>query len=948
MDTTSTPGGPRGADGEVVLLFTDIEDSTPKWETWPEAMAEALERHDAIVQGTVAAQQGTLVKHTGDGFLARFPGAVAAIAAALEAQRRLREADFSDVGGLAVRAAIHRGPAQERDGDLFGTTLNQCGRVMSAAHGGQVLVTAAVARALGDEGASWCEENGVRLLDLGEHRFKGLGSPERVFQVTCPDLDQLFPALRSLNARLGNLPATGVDLVGRAGLVERVVSHLAESAVVTLTGPSGVGKTSVALGVGKALVDEFPDGVWIVDLSRVGDAGGVALAIAQTMGVAARQGQTLDETLHDVLGARRALLVLDSAERPRAGTRTAIARLVTHGSATRVLATSLSPLGVPGEVRVRVEPFATPPDLEVTTPAAALRWPAIELLVERARAASPDFRLDEGNVAAAVTICERLDGLPLAIVLAAARAELLTLDQIAARLERRFQLLGGPAAGDHRHETLRATLAWSVELLGPDAAATFNELGALVSPFDLETARAVTGRDELDVVTSLAELVNDSLVVAERDERGPRYRMLESIRLFAEERLAERAEVLDVRRRHAEHFADLAAELRRVMWGEHALDLIEATAASLADERRAFEHLLEVAPDRALTMVGDLYGLWVMRDLPGEGLRWLDDVLNRYGGLEAVPPSPGLVSVLDDVGDLTWMVADFALAERYLNAATAAADALGIDVPPKALVRLGSIRMLSGHLEDGVALCHRALELAAWAEDDTRMVVERMLGAVLSLAGERERGAEICRQAVERARRSDLWLASALVNLVWSTYSLDPAAAVESAHEAIAEASRLGSAFYLGSAWSGLATAYGELGFAEASCRAWAESLDYTLATGAKNHAFESLRRMSETLFDVVPEVAVRIAAGASRQPGPGADGTWRDARHEALAGRAEGVLSPEAFEGAWREGEALSIDHLVDLAREWVDAIFPPELVAAGRAGGGGSPLSATTDKDS
>ena len=938
MGTTSAPAGSRAAPSEVVLLFTDIEDSTPKWEEAPEAMAEALERHDAILNGAVTAHEGRLVKHTGDGVLARFPGVIAAVAAAIDAQRRLRDTDFSGVGGLAVRMGIHRGPAQERDGDLFGTTLNQCGRVMTAAHGGQVLATSAVAGALTGEGAPWCEAHGVGLMDLGEHRFKGLGSPERVFQITCPGLDQLFAGLRSLNARLGNLPAGLVELVGRSGVVEDVVARVPGSPLVTLTGPSGVGKTSVALHAAKALVDEFPDGVWVVDLSRVVDAPGVALAIAQTMGVAARQGQSLDETLHDVLGARRALLVLDSAERPRAGTRAAIAQLLTHGSPTRVLATSLSPLGVPGEVRVRVEPFAPPSGFEAATPLTALRWPAVALLVERARAVSPDFRLTQDNVAAAVTICERLDGLPLAVVLAAARVELLTLEQIASRLERRFQLLAGPADDEHRHSTLRSTLAWSVELLGPDAAATFAELGVLVSPFDLEAARAVSGRDELDLVASLAELVNDSLLVAERDERGTRYRMLESIRLYAEERLGELPGADAVRRRHAEHFAGLAGELREAMWGERALGLVERAAAALPDERRAFEHLLALDPDRALAMVGDLYGLWIMRDLPTEGLRWLDDVFARHGGLEAVPATAALLRALDDVGDLAWMVGEFGLAERYLPAAMATAEALGVEVSPKALVRLGSIRMLSGHFDEGLELCHRALELSSWAEDETRMVVERMLGAVLSLAGERERGAEICRRAVERARGSDLWLASALVNLVWSTYSLDPAGAVASAHEAIAEATRLGSAFYLGSAWSGLAMAYGELGLAGASCRAWAESIDYTLATGAKNHAFESLRRMSETLFDVVPEVAVRVAAGASRQPGPGPDGTWRDARREALSRRAEGVLSAEAFEAAWRAGEALSIDQVVGYALEWVDAIFPPELVAAATGEGAGA----------
>jgi predicted ATPase/class 3 adenylate cyclase len=909
-----TVGGPNASSDhevDVVLLFTDIEDSTAKWEASSTSMSSALERHDEVLATAVEQFGGSRLKHTGDGVIAHFKDVPAAIGAAIESQRRFRNEDFSSVDGLRVRMGIHTGRAQERDGDLFGSALNQCGRVMSVAHGGQVVTTSKVAIALSEDYGEWCTASEVSLVDLGVHRFKGLSNPERLYQVSHPAIEGLFPSPRSLNAELGNLPAVLSTLIGRDELITDVSDLLLQPGIVTLTGPGGVGKTSIALHVARRLVDRFPDGTWIVDLSNVLDASGVGMAIAQTMGIAPRLGQSIEETLRDAFGVRRALVVLDNAERPRQGTALSLNQVIAHGSLVRILATSFSSTGVAGEVRVRVDPLGSPQDVDLHDPKDAQRWPALELFVERARVASPDFELTEQNLPYATSICEHLDGLPLAIELAAARAELLSLEQIDARLSRRFQLLQLPVGNDHRHRALSATLEWSVELLSPDAMALFLRLGSLATSFDLATACAIADGDELDVLNQLSELAANSML------------LIESTRLFAAERLEQEPHAGDVWDLHASYFAQRAAEMRRLMWGQQGLAMVDYCYRALPDFRRAFERSLDVDVDVALKIISDLYALWILRDLPAEGTRWLAEVVDAGGGLDRMSPTSAMVSALDDVGTLAWMIGEQGVAERYLVAAIDMAAGLGVPSPPKALVRLGTIRMMAGDVVEGRRMCRLASELSKRSDAETQVAVERSLGAVRSMVGDREEGAAICRAAVVRARQSDLWLASALTNLAWACYVRDPAAARDAAREAVDESTRIGSVYYLGSAWSALALASSELGETESSLRAWAEAVQKMLDVGAKSNVLLAIARMSDTLFDFAPAIAITLAAGAARQPGPGADGTWLDHRFEALKRRAGASVAADAFDVAWKSGASLSIDALVRLARSSIDELF-------------------------
>ncbi len=923
--THSVVDSSRTDEVDVVVLFTDIEESTPKWETAFSAMSVALQHHDAILSTAVTEFRGQVLKHTGDGMVAIFDDVPAAVKTAIETQRRLAREDFSAVGGLTVRMGVNTGRAQRRDGDLYGPTLNQCGRVMSAAHGGQIIATSAVASVLRDDHASWCASLDVGLLDLGVHRFKGLSNPERIFQVTHPDLRHSFPSPRSLNALIGNLPSALPNLFGREELVEELVEMVSLPPVTTLTGPAGVGKTSVAHHVGQLLIDRYPDGVWTVDLSLVTNSAGVATAIAQTLGIAPRLGQSLEETLKDALGVRRALIILDNAQRPREGVATCLNQILVHGSPVRILATSFSPVGVSGEQRLRVVPFEVPSDVDLRDISAAQSWPAVQLFVDRARAVSPGFSTNEENLSDVVSICERLDGLPLAIELAAARVELLSPRQIATRLSQRFQLLQSPAGPIDRHQALVTALAWSVELLSPEAKELFTCLGAVAATFDLETACAVVNRGEFDVMDRLSELVTNSLVVVDFRDDGVRYRMLESLRLFAEAQLEVEEYHDEVRGRHASHFASFASDMRKAMWGMGGLELVNAGVLALADLRRAFEFYLARDTAAALKMTTDLYALWILRDLGTEGVGWFGDVVEVLGGLDDAAPTSALVVGLDDAGTLAWMIGEQTLADRYLQACLAMAERLGEEDPPKALIRIGTIKWLAGDDVEGRRLCRRALELSAARGGETQMVVERTLGAVLSLCGDREEGAAICQRAVERARGTDLWLTSALTNYVWSCFTLDADAAVTAAREAVAEATRLGSSYYLGGAWAGLALANWELGDVAGSCRAWAEAIENQLNSGAKSNVLVSLGRMSDAMLDVAPAVATTLVAGAARQPGPGPDGTWRDVRLAMLQKRFGDEFADLHLDAAWEKGVELTIDSLVRLARAAVDEIFPP-----------------------
>ena len=440
---------PPGAlpSGTVTFLFTDIEGSTRLWQEEPELMRAALVRHDEVLRDVIESNGGVVVKTTGDGVHAAFAAGHEAINAAADAQRAISAETWPTERPLRVRMGVHTGPAELRDGDYYGTSVNRAARLMSVAHGGQLVCSQATAEMLGDTLAA-----GLELIDLGGHRLRDLARAVGVVQVAVSGLPRDFPPLRSLDNSPNNLPVQPTALVGRVDLIAELAVLIEREPVVTLTGVGGVGKTRLALEVGAEVLPRFADGVWSVELAPLAHDEMVLATIAEVLGVAAQTGESLATTMAGRLKSKRLLLIIDNCEHVLSPVARLVDRLASSAPGVRVLATSREPLGIAAE-RVR----AVPPLAEGTE--------AVELFIDRAVHAGAVIDGVE-QMAAVADICVRLDGIPLAIELAAARARMMAPTQIAERLGQRFRLLtGGGRTAVERHRTLQATVSWSYELL---------------------------------------------------------------------------------------------------------------------------------------------------------------------------------------------------------------------------------------------------------------------------------------------------------------------------------------------------------------------------------------------------------------------------------------------------------------------------------------------------
>ena len=563
---------PRGLPGgTVTFLFTDIEDSTRLWDEAPTDMADALRVHDAIVRGTIERHGGYVFGTGGDGFCAAFSTAADAAAAAIEAQEQLRDDTVVD---FAVRMGLHTGEAIERDRNYFGSEVNRAARLMSLAHGGQVLVSDTTEVLLRDR---------VALRPLGEHRLRGLRGRMSVYQVVADGLPTEFPVLRSVDYFAGNLPQQLSSLVGREQLVAEVAELVRSNRLVTLTGVGGVGKTRLALEVGAEVAGEFPDGVWMVELASVGDPASVPAAIATVLGITPQGDAALIDTVADALGGRQ-LLAGGGQLRARPGRggighrrRSSVGPGTSRSSPRRARA-----LAVAGETVLTVAPLAL--DGGETSD-------AVTLFVDRARAVRPDFGLREPETATAVTeICEALDGLPLGIELAAARMAAMSAVEVRDRLADRFRLLQGSMPGPERQLTLRHAVEWSYDLLTDDERDLLRLTSVFAGGFDLTSLCAVVDdADDVDVLRHLDSLVRKSLVVADHTTTRTRYRLFETIRQFAEDRLAESGALELARDRHAAYFAREAASRWEHWNGPGWRDAVDWVEAELGNLRSGYQ-----------------------------------------------------------------------------------------------------------------------------------------------------------------------------------------------------------------------------------------------------------------------------------------------------------------------------------------------------------------------
>ncbi|MBI5089027.1 MAG: adenylate/guanylate cyclase domain-containing protein [Actinobacteria bacterium] len=592
--------------GTVTFLFTDVADSTRLWEESPADMAGAVRAHDVIVRGAIERHGGYVFATGGDGFCAAFSTAANAIAAAIESQRELSEAPLP----FRVRMGLHTGEAVERDGNYFGTEVNRAARVMALGHGGQVLVSQATETLARDR---------VALRPLGEHPLRGLRGRVAVFQVLADGLASEFPVLSSADYFAGNLPHQVSSLVGRDVLVGDVADAIREHRLVTLTGVGGVGKTRLAIEVGADMASEFPDGIWIVELAGVGDGSDVPDAVATTLGVTRQGDLPMAETLAGALAGRRMLLGGDDCEHGGGAVATLMATLLGRSGHLRVLATSRESLGVTSEAIVTVPP------LQVDRGVAS---EAVTLFADRARAVRPSFELSDAAAAAAVVdICAALDGLPLGIELAAARMVAMSPVEVRDRLADRFRLLQGSPLGPDRQSTLRHAVAWSYDLLTDDERSLLRVSSVFAGGFDLASVVAVAdGLDEIDVLRNLDSLVRKSLVVADHSAVTTRYRLFETIRQFAEDRLVESEQLDRVRGRHAAHFAARASS-EWDHWTTRWRDAVDWVELELDNLRSAFRWSSDAGEVAVATDIAAHVALMGFSVQLFETLAWAEELL---------------------------------------------------------------------------------------------------------------------------------------------------------------------------------------------------------------------------------------------------------------------------------------------------------------------------------
>ncbi|MGZ5097207.1 MAG: ATP-binding protein [Usitatibacter sp.] len=774
----------------TTFLFTDIEGSTRLWEEEPVRMRSALEHHDAIARLAVKNHHGEVVKMTGDGIHAAFHDPLDAIGATLELQQALADAANADGIRLQVRCGIHAGTPQRRDDDFFGTAVNRAARIMSAAHGGQMLLSEAVMRMLDGR-----LPVGVGLRDLGSVRLRDLGSPERIFQLVHPALRNDFPALRSLEETPNNLPHEVTSFIGREHELARAGELLAQGRLLTVIGMGGLGKTRLAIHLAAEAMDDYPDGVWFVELAPLRDPRGVVQAVASVLGVKEEVGRTVAESLARHVKDRTLLLVLDNCEHLVQACAELSRQLLSAGPHLKILATSREPLHITGETTFALAALAVP-DLRLPfEPGALARNDAVRLFVERAVAAQPDFEFTERDAAAIAAICHRLDGIPLALELAAARVRVLSVQKIAERLTDRFKLLkGGDPTMLPRLQTLRALIDWSHDLLSEGERVLFRQLAVFAGGFTVEAAEAVCLCGD-DIIDLLGRLVDKSLVI--RDAQAERYKLLETVRQYAQERLDESGTGDGVRQRHLEFYVSLAASAKQGLMGSDQ----SAWLARLDQERENFlsaHAFADVAKDGGqlgLQLANGIKLYWSNRGLIELGHRVTLEALARPGAKQR---NFARCRGLFDLGQFRYLVGRYAEARECLEESLAIARELGDRKAIAAVLQpLGLAAFGQGDL--GVARDHleEALSLANERGDKREVsAAASALGQLYRVAGKAEQAQPLFRKVVAIAREQEdaETIAIGLLNLAMlGVAGGEPVAAAGMLREALDIAMRLDS-----------------------------------------------------------------------------------------------------------------------------------------------------------
>src|SRR6059036_410891 len=694
-----------------IFLFTDIEGSTTLWEKFPERMRGALAQHDLILRKTIEARNGRVFKTVGDSFLAVFPAAGDAVAAAADLQHRLLAEPWTEVGeSLRVRIAIHAGPAESRDRDYFGPTLNRLARILASAHGGQIVLSKAVVDLLGSRLRAT-----AKLIDLGEHRLRDLVRPEHIFQYIERGLREDFPLLRSLSAFAHNLPGQLTSFIGRETEVAEIKHLISRTRLLTLTGSGGNGKTRLALQTAAEMVDHFANGVWFVDMAAVLDSTLIATTVAATLRLREQPGHTMLETLIAFLRGKRLLLIFDNCEQIVSACAVLAEKLLKAYPELHILATSREALAVAGETTWRVPSLPVPPAQPLDSFEKLAENPSVRLFVDRATSVVPDFQLTAGNAPAVAKIFRRLDGIPLAIELAAARVKMISPEEIALRLNDRFRLLtGGSRTALPRHQTLRAAIDWSYHLLGGIEGVLFRRLSLFYGSFSLEAAESVyegPDQDSMDVLDSVSRLVDKSLLIREQSEGTPRYHMLETIREYAFDRLRDSGEVAVVQKRFLNFFLKLGQAADKELSGPAQGKWLERLDAEQENFRAALTWNVEESQFRTaqLQLALALSRFWLVRGNWEEGLTCLlrvisPDCVRQFASERS--------RALNSCGNLACQLGRYVEATRHYEASLAIRRELSDERGVAAtLNNLGNVYLNQGDWETAEPLFSEALTL---------------------------------------------------------------------------------------------------------------------------------------------------------------------------------------------------------------------------------------------
>ena len=905
--------------GTVTFLFTDIEGSTKLWEEHPDAMRQALDRHDALLRQAIENNSGVVFKTIGDAFCAAFATAPDALSAAVSAQCALHAEAWTEGLSLRVRMALHTGTAELRDEDYFGQPLNRVARLHATGYGGQVLlsdVTHGLTRDTLPPSAAF--------KPLGEHRLRDLGRPEPVFQLLHPDLPSEFLPLKSLdNPDLpNNMPVQVTSFIGREKEIETVKSLLGKAALLTLTGSGGCGKTRLGLQVAADVLENYPDGVWFVELAPLADPALVPQSVAQVLSVTEEPGKPLVQTLVAALKDRKMLLVLDNCEHVLDACARLIDTLIRACPNLKVLASSREGLGIAGELTYRIPSLSLPDLKQTSTVESVSQYEAVQLFVERALFHLPAFAVTNQNAPALASLCHRLDGIPFAIELAAARVRSLSVEEINSKLDNRFRLLtGGSRTALPRQQTLRALIDWSFDLLNAQEKTLLCRLSVFAGGWTLEAAETVgvgAEMEEWEALDLLTSLADKSLIVTEIEEQHTRYRLLETVRQYARDRLGESGEGGSVRLRHQAFFVALAEEAELQLRGPQGAMWLDRLDREHDNLRAALDGDNKEA---ALQVAGALYRFWYVRGYYTEGRNWLAHTLS----LASAECAPARAKALNAGGVLAFCQGDSAVAQSLHEQGLALYQKLG-DKEGLAVTfnNLGNVAFRQGDYAAAQGLYAQSLVLSQ--ELGNKINTANAFGSLAYIAQEQGDYAVAHvlltkSQALFRESGDKEGIATTLGNLGLLAYVQDDYVAAQGLNEqCLLLSHEVGNKVGIANSLNNLSNVSRERGDYTAAQEQNKQSLALHQEMGNQRGTIEVLESFAAlALAQAQPERAAQMwgAAEAFREAIGSPLPPSERARYDRQVAQARAAAGEEVFAAAWEQGRAMSLEQAIQYALE-------------------------------